>query len=186
MENKSIRELTSEDTRYVVDYFHGGSEEFLWNMGVDKRKLPPRSEWEEMIIDDLSNPMEERKFYYLLWLIDELPVGHCNINHIHYGEEANMHLHMWDEAHRKSGGGSFFVTLCIAQFFEKFGLKRIICEPNSKNTAPNRTLEKLGFTFVKKHEKIPGFINYFQELNRWELDRDTFMGEKSTNLRQAF
>lgn len=181
MENKSVRELKPEDAKYIVNYFHDGSHDFLWDMGVDPEKLPPKAEWEDMIVDDLDYPMEERKFYYLLWLINDEPVGHANLSHIHYGEEANMHLHMWDEAHRKSGGGSSFVTLCLAQFFEKYNLKRIVCEPNADNPAPNRVLEKLGFNFIKKHEKVPGFINYHQPLNRWVLERDVFLGITKSN-----
>ena len=86
-----------------------------------------------------------------------------------------MHLHMWEQVDRQAGAGTFFVTLSIAKYFEVFNLKRIICEPNADNPAPNRVLEKVGFTFVKNHDKNPGFINYFQTLSRWELKLEDFV-----------
>jgi hypothetical protein len=42
------------------------------------------------------------------------------------------------------------------------------------NPAPNKTLEKIGFTFIKSHTCVPGYLNFEQEVNRWEMTHETF------------
>jgi RimJ/RimL family protein N-acetyltransferase len=56
-------------------------------------------------------------------------------------------------------------------YFERFNLKKLVCEPWAGNLAPNRVLEKLGFRFVTRYRTIPGVIAYEQDVNRYELKR---------------
>jgi hypothetical protein len=50
----------------------------------------------------------------------------------------------------------------------------LYCEPYALNPAPNKTLEKLGFKFLKTYTTIPGWINFEQEVNLWELKNNIF------------
>ena len=59
-------------------------------------------------------------------------------------------------------------------FFENFKLKKLYCEPYALNAAPNKTLTKAGFNFVKKYSTIPGSISFEQEVNQWEMSYDSF------------
>ncbi len=169
---RHIRELQKEDAYLVVDYFHGGSRDFLWNMGVDPGRLLPRQGWIDRIANDMDNSIEEREFYYVLWEIDSTPVGHSNINQIKYGKEAHMHLHIWKPEARGSGNGAFFVKRSVQQYFRVFQLQQLYCAPNWKNEAPNKTLARAGFTFLEKYEGVPGRINYKQYLNKWIIRKD--------------
>jgi len=171
-EIRNIRELQNDDAHLVVDYFHKGPREFLWNMGVDPDRLPPKDEWIERIVKDLEKPLTDRSFYYLLWELDSKPIGHSNINNIKFGDQASMHLHVWNDEVRRSGHGTYFVKASVQQFFKVFELKKLFCAPNAKNEAPNKTLKKIGFTYLEDYEDTPGFINYKQTLSKWVIRQE--------------
>ena len=104
-------------------------------------------------------------------MIDDLAVGHSNVNFIEYGHKAHMHLHLWKSQRRRAGMGTAFVKKCIPVFFERFDLRYLICEPYAENPAPNKTLPKAGFTFVKEYNTIPGPLNFRQDVRRYRIDR---------------
>ncbi len=122
----------------------------------------------------LINPLTEKEFYYILWLFDNQPIGHSNINQIKFGNTATMHLHLWDSATRKKGLGIQFLRMTVPYYFKKFNLKKLICEPYSKNVAPNKVLKKLGFEWVRTYDTTPGQINFHQTVNRYELNKEHF------------
>lgn len=174
MTTRHIREMKSGDQYRVIDYFLNADIEFLDGMGVERGKLPDRETWSSLISEDLRQPLKKRQFYYLLWEFNGEPVGHSNINKIIFGQEAYMHLHLWEPELRKAGLGQWFVSECIIKYFEKFNLEVLLCEPYAQNPGPNKTLEKMGFSLVKTYDTVPGWINYHQTVNRWVLTRDTW------------
>ena len=89
--------------------------------------------------------MTERKLFYVLWDIDGVLVGHSHIGDIAYGSEAYMHLHLWPPECRRRGYGTLLVRDSVAIYFAEFRLKRLFCQPNAYNVAPNRTLQRAGF-----------------------------------------
>lgn len=165
----TVREIEPTDIEKVVDYFVNADPEFLRGMGADKTKFPSREEWIEKLASELKKALEEKEHYYIIWLMDDQPIGHSNINKIEFGNVATMHLHLWKNDKRKSGLGLAFLRLTIPYYFRNFRLKKLICEPYSENVAPNRVLDKLGFQFIKTYDTIPGFINFHQTVNRYEL-----------------
>jgi RimJ/RimL family protein N-acetyltransferase len=50
-------------------------------------------------------------------------------------------------------------------------LRRLFCQPNAYNVAPNRTLQRVGFTYLSTEEMQPSFINFVQPVTRWVLER---------------
>lgn len=141
-------------------------------MGVEASKLPRVDEWRQILLEDFERPLEDRNFYYVIWEIDGIPVGHSNINKIVYGQEAYVHLHLWRPERRRNGNGTFFIQESISCYFEKFRLQKLFCEPYALNPAPNRTLPKVGFELVKTYETTPGWINFYQPVNRWVLTQE--------------
>ena len=97
---------------------------------------------------------------------------HSNINNIEFGKSATMHLHLWEFIKRKSGLGIEFLKMSIPYYFENFGLEKLVCEPYSENVAPNRVLPKLGFKLKRTYETTPGYINFRQTVNRYELTKE--------------
>ena len=173
-QNLCVRESTRNDFTSIVDYFLKSDPAFLIQMGVDISKLPTRDEWLELLSNEFSKTDENKNFFFVIWLMDNLPVGHSNINKIIFGKEAYMHLHLWEAERRQKGRGYEFLKMSLPFYFDRFRLKQLYCEPNAFNPAPNRTLKKLGFHFNKQYDTTPGWINSFQTVNNWVLDFDTY------------
>lgn len=171
----SVRPLSETDIPLIIQYWLGAETAFLQGMGVDLDKMPGQQEWEKSLQEQLSHPIPEKKSYCLIWEVDGEAVGHSNINKIQFGEEAFMHLHLWKPNLRQKGMGADLVKLSLPHFFKNYELKTLFCEPYSLNPAPNKTLEKVGFTFVKTYVTTPGWLNFEQSVNLWELSRERFL-----------
>ena len=167
-----VRPFSSrEEYELMLDYFYKADEPFLRGMGVDPLKLPPRDKWLDALLVDHEKPDTERDRFYLIWIFRGERVGHSSINKIIHGTEAFIHLHLWNSKLRKAGLGMEFARRSANFYFERFNLKKLVCEPWAENPAPNRVLEKLGFTFVRRYRTIPVVIAYEQDVNRYELRR---------------
>jgi RimJ/RimL family protein N-acetyltransferase len=116
-------------------------------------------------------PVEQRAGVLVIWLSDDRPVGFSTADKIASGEQANMHLHVTEPGRRNSGIGTACVRLTVELYFERLKLKRLFCEPNAFNVAPNRTLQKAGFKYLKTHMTVPGPLNFRQAVNRWVIER---------------
>jgi len=97
-------------------------------------------------------------------------VGFSSTDRIDFGNEAFMHLHIVEEGLRSTGLGTQFVKLSARAYFADLELKRLFCEPNAFNVAPNRTLQRAGFRYLFSHEARPSSINSPQITTRWVLD----------------
>jgi len=167
----SVREIQSPDIDLITDYWLGANPAFLEGMGVDRSKMPSREQWQEMLMAQLGQAYPEKQSYCTIWELDGVAVGHCNVNKIVFGEEAYMHLHMWQPSAREKGLGTAFVQLSLPYFFRNLALQRIYCEPYALNPAPNKTLEKLGFQLLKSVVTTPGWLNFEQAVHVWVLER---------------
>lgn len=174
----SARELDPDDIGLIINYWISADAEFMKGMGVDLNKLPSEEQWRKMLAEQLLQSYEQKKSYCIIWQIDGKPVGHSNVNKIVFGEEAYMHLHLWESVNRKSGAGAELVKLTLPFFFKNLKLKTLYCEPYALNPAPNNTLRKVGFSFIKEHVTTPGFLNFEQPVNRWELTLENFQKMK--------
>ena len=170
----SAREIASSDIAHIASYWLSASDEYLIGMGADPSKMPTSTEWNDMLANQIATSYKEKNSFGTVWLDGEEPFGHCNINQIDFGNQASMHLHIWDSGNRKKGSGKKLVVESLKLFFEKFNLKKVICEPYSQNIAPHKTLEKLGFSFVKEYTTIPGSINFQQSVMQWEITLENF------------
>ena len=169
-----VRELKENDIDFIIQYWLGSDSTFLKGMGVALNKVPEENEWRKMLTEQLNQPIEKKNSYCIIWQVDNKPVGHSNVNKIIFGEEAYMHLHLWNIDTRKNGFGTELVKMTLPYFFEKLKLKKLYCEPYALNPAPNKVLEKIGFEFIKKYVTTPGWINFEQQVNLWELSYDKF------------
>lgn len=170
----TVREIQNSDIDLITQYWLTADPDFLISMGVDLAKMLDKEEWIKMLSEQLVQPYPGKKSYCTIWQIDNQAVGHSNVNKIKFGEEAFMHLHSWSSENRKKGIGSIFVKMSLPYFFENLKLKKIYCEPYALNPAPNKTLEKAGFTFIKEYITIPGILNFEQPVNLWELTYEQY------------
>lgn len=173
-ETLSVRHLQKADIPKIVDYFLGATPEHLLKMGVDVAKLPRRGEWLDIMYDNFELGVKDKQFFYIIWLLNNRPAGHSNINKIIFGKEAYMHLHIWQDVLRRKGIGQTFLKMTLPLYFNTYKLQNVFCEPSALNPAPNKTLEKIGFDFIRSYETTPGWINSFQKVNRWCLTKEKF------------
>ena len=170
--------MRPSDAEMIINYFLQADNEYLQRLGVDRNKLPGPDEWKAILNDEIEKPVNKKKLFYVIWEINNVPVGHSHIANIIYGREAYMHLHLWDSGNREKGNGTYLISESIRLYFDKFNLKELYCEPHAKNPAPNRTLAKAGFELIKTYETTPGWINYHQTVNRWLLTKKHFEQNK--------
>ena len=165
----NVRSWKQDDIENIVDYFYNADVDFIEGMGADKSKLPKRKDWIQKLQLEFKKTYRKKEYYYIIWILDNKPVGHSNINNINYGKSATMHLHIWDKEVRRNGLGITFLKQTIPLYFKNFKLKKLLCEPYAKNIAPNKTLKKLGFEFIRRYYTTPGLINFPQWVNQFQL-----------------
>jgi len=168
----SVREMEAGDIESIIRYWLSADASYLAGMGVDIDKMPSREQWTEMLARQIALPLRDKESYCIIWLADGRPSGHSNIRPIVFGQEASMHLHVWEGSLRKEGRGLQWLRMTLPWYFEKFQLKKIVCEPYALNPAPNRTLVKAGFQLVKEYRTTPGFLNFEQPVRRWEMNAE--------------
>lgn len=169
--NLSVRELEHKDIRMIADYWFTATPEYLNNMGVDIAKMPSHEDFTAMLATQLTLPYNEKRAYAVIWEVNDKPIGHSNLNPVEYGGHGYMHLHIWKPEDRKSGYGTELIKLTLPYFFNNMQLKKIYCQPYALNGAPNKTLYKVGFKFVKEYITTPGAITFEQPVNLWEIEK---------------
>jgi RimJ/RimL family protein N-acetyltransferase len=167
----TVREMADIETDLIVDYFLNSTPEHLEMLGVDPSRLPPAASWRERLRRECALPVEQRGVVLVIWLSDGRPVGFSTSDKINFGEQANMHLHVAAPERRHQGIGAECVRRSVDLYFDRLKLKRLFCEPNAFNVAPNRTLQKAGFKYLKTHMTVPGPLNYHQAVTRWVIER---------------
>ncbi|MDB5200921.1 MAG: hypothetical protein JWQ27_330 [Ferruginibacter sp.] len=178
----SVRELTVKDIPLIADYWLKADTAALTAMGVDLSKMPTREQMSGGLAAQLALPLNERRAYCIIWEIDGKPVGHCNTNPSFFGIEAFMHLHLWQPSTRHSGIGLQLLGLTLPYFFRNLEIDNLYSEPYALNPAPNKTLKKAGFAFVKEYLTIPGSLNFEQPVKQWLMTREKFEWLANTKL----
>ncbi len=173
----TVREVEKNDIQHIVGYWNNSTTEELLAMGIDVNNIEPLKNLGGRLEKQLELSNEDKAAFVLVAMLDEKPVGHCYVNNLIFGKEAFMHLHIWQSTTHKKGIGSEMVRQSIPHFFEKLKLQTLFCEPAAMNPGPNKTLEKIGFKFIKKHITIPAGWTFQLEVNRWEMTLESFQNK---------
>jgi RimJ/RimL family protein N-acetyltransferase len=166
-----VRPMTLAESEMIIDYFHSATPEHLEMLGVDPTRLPPPAKWRAHYQHEFALPIEQKASFPLIWREAGSTVGFSTADKIVFGERAHMHLHIVEQERRSRTIGAECVRLSVALYFETLRIRRLFCEPNAFNVAPNRTLQKAGFKYVKTHMTVPGPLNYHQAVNQWVVER---------------
>ncbi|WP_300175826.1 GNAT family protein [Bradyrhizobium sp.] len=172
----TVREMTVSETDIIVDYFLNATPEYMETLGLDPTRFPAAESFRKRLRREAELPIEQCSAVLVIWLQDGEPVGFSTADEITYGAQAHMHIHIVDPEHRNSGIGAECVPLSVALYFERLKLKRLFCEPYAFNIAPNRTLQKAGFKYLKTHMSAPGPYNFHQAVNCWVIERQNVLG----------
>lgn len=170
----SVREFRQSDIDLITSYWMNADGPYLLSLGVDQAKIPTENSFLEYLQKLLDTPIESRLSYCIIWEVNGEAIGHSNTNPTRFGEDAFMHLHIWNDTIRKMGHGAQFVKMTLPYFFRNLQLKRLFCEPYALNPAPNKTLEKVGFKLLKEYITTPGAFNFEQPVKRWGLTLNEF------------
>lgn len=170
-----VREMLLEEVDLIIDYFHESKPEHLEMLGVDPTRLPGRAQWRQLYESDSAQPIERRRSLLVVWELGSVPIGFSTVDRIVYGSEAYMHLHIVSPTQRRGGYGATCVRKSAEIYFDRLRLERLYCEPNAFNVAPNRTLQKAGFTYLKTHHTVPGPLNFHQAVTQWVLEKSSLM-----------
>lgn len=166
----TVREIKESDIELIIQYWLTASDDYLTALGVDLDKIPSKADWQRMLASQIALPYQEKQSYCTIWELNDKPIGHSNVNKIIFGKDAFMHLHIWHAEERKMGLGVAFIKRSLPFFFKNLQLKKIYCEPYAVNEAPNKTLAKAGFHFIKEYTTVPGSINFEQPVKLWEIN----------------
>ena len=167
----TVREMMSPEVDLIIDYFQNAAPEHLETLGVDPTRLPPADAWRDRLRRELALPADQRTMVLVIWLSAGQPIGFSTSDKIRFGEQAYMHLHVTESERRHQGIGVEGVRRSVDIYFDRLKLKRLLCEPNAFNVAPNRTLQKAGFKYLKTHMTVPGPLNFHQAVTRWVIER---------------
>jgi len=164
-----VRELSSNDIHLVNGYWASLAPADIDRMNIDPCKIPTPYLQADARMKLLNLPLRERKSDLLIWELNGRAVGMSTLRNIRYAEYGEIHLHMFEPELRGSGYGHRFFFITLQQYFRKYELKLIVCQPSSRNLGPNRLLQKLGFTIAKTYRTVPGPLNREHEVNRYEI-----------------
>ncbi|WP_145990437.1 hypothetical protein [Psychroflexus sp. MES1-P1E] len=90
----TIKQFEHKDAELIVKYWYSLTDFELLKFGADKTKFLKPKDWTRKLKEEIDKNLEQKQFYYLLWFLDNIPVGHSNIDKIKFGETAFMHLHL--------------------------------------------------------------------------------------------
>jgi RimJ/RimL family protein N-acetyltransferase len=168
----TVRPLATEDFDGYIAYFTQPSKADAERMGLATDRVPSatrlRSDLEAMI----TTPVDRLRSFVLAWCLDGKTIGHSSLKDIVPGDFGSIHLHMWRADLRGKGYGPRLFCLSALDFYERFNLKRIICEPKADNPMANRVLKKIGFPLVLTHLAASSELSVVCELHRYEILRD--------------
>jgi RimJ/RimL family protein N-acetyltransferase len=168
----TVRPLATEDLDGYIAYFTRPSKADAERMGLAIDRVPSptrlRSDLEAMI----AAPLDQLRSFVLTWCVDGKAVGHSSLKDIVPGDFGSIHLHMWRPDLRGKGYGPRLFCLSALDFYERFNLKRIICEPKADNPMANRMLKKIGFPLVLTRVAASSELSVICELNRYEILRN--------------
>jgi RimJ/RimL family protein N-acetyltransferase len=168
----SAREMLPDEAHLLTSYFHNATPEYLEMLGVDPTRLPAAAAWQARIAEQYALPVQQRAAIVTVWLDGDKPVGFSSCDKIVHGERANMHLHVLEPDDRRRGIGTEGVRQSAQLYVRMLKLGSLFCEPHTFNVAPNRTLQKAGFKYLKTQMTVPGPLNFHQAVNRWVLEID--------------
>ena len=169
--NLSIRPLAAGDLARFINYWQGLSPIEMERMGVAVERMPSANQMRENLEPMLSLPDNNTHSSVLAWCLDGEAVGHSSLKDIVPGESGNIHLHLWRTDLRGKGYGPRLFCLAALDFYDRFQLKRMLCEPKADNPAPNRLLQKIGFPLISTRTGASSELSATCLLHRYDIQR---------------
>ena len=168
----TVRPFASDDISGYVAYMTQMPTADSERMGLAVDRLPPAEKMAADLAASLGEPINQVRSFMLAWCVDGEIIGHSSVKDIVAGECGRMHLHVWRSDLRGKGYGPPLFCLAALDFYERFQLKSIICEPRAANPMPNRMLRKIGFPLLETYVGASSELSVVCEINRYDIRRD--------------
>jgi RimJ/RimL family protein N-acetyltransferase len=168
----SVRPLAAQDFDDFINYWLGLSPAEIERLGVAVDCLPTADRMRSDLEAMLAAPDEAVHSFVLAWCLDGEAIGHASLKDIVPGEFGSMHLHMWRADLRGKGHGADLFCLAAVDFYNRFNLKRIVCEPKADNPSPNRLLQRIGFPLVSTRIGRSSELSSICKLNCYHIVRE--------------
>lgn len=168
----TVRPLAREDFDGYIAYFTQSSEADAERMGLAIDRVPSAAQMRSDLEVMIATPVDRLRSFVLAWCVDGKTIGHSSLKNIVPGGVGSIHLHMWRADLRGKGYGPRLFCLSALDFYDRFNLKRIICEPKADNPMANRMLKKIGFPLVLTHVAASSELSVVCKLHRYEILRD--------------
>ncbi|WP_157067914.1 hypothetical protein [Desulfosarcina cetonica] len=111
-----IRAVSETDIERISDYFLKSDPDFLIHIGIDPKKVPFKIEFVSALMNEIKSRPEEKTSCHLIWELNDISIGHSNINKIMFSSNACLHLHIWEPEQRNIGNGTLLVKDSISYF----------------------------------------------------------------------
>jgi ribosomal-protein-alanine N-acetyltransferase len=167
----SVRPLAAQDFAEFINYWHRLSPAEIERLGVAINCLPTADKMRSDLEAMLAAPDEAVRGFVLAWCIDGEAIGHSSLKDIVPGEFGSIYLHMWRADLRGKGHGAHLFCLAAVDFYNRFNLKRIVCEPKADNPSPNRLLQRIGFPLVSTRIGRSSELSTICKLNCYDIVR---------------
>jgi RimJ/RimL family protein N-acetyltransferase len=168
----SVRPLTAEDFDGFINYWLGLSQAEIEHLGVAIDGLPAAAQMRSDLEAMLAAPDDSARSFVLTWCFNGEAIGHSSLKDIVPAETGSIHLHMWRADLRGKGHGAHLFCLAAVDFYRRFKLKRIICEPKADNQPPNRLLQRIGFPLISTRVGRSSELSTICKLNRYNIVRE--------------
>jgi len=168
----TVRSLVAGDFSEFINYWLGLSEVEIARMGVEIDRMPSATQMRSDLEKMLAATNSAVRTFVLAWCINGEAIGHSSLKEIVPGDSGSIHLHMWRGDLRGKGYGSQLFCLSAVDFYKRFKLKRMICEPKADNPSPNRLLQRIGFPLISTRFGTSSELSVTCKLNRYDIGRE--------------
>jgi RimJ/RimL family protein N-acetyltransferase len=168
----TVRPFTADDIAGYMAYLTQMPAADAERIGLAVDRLPPPGQMRADLTASLTEPIDRVRSFMLAWCVDGTVIGHSSLKDIVAGESGRMHLHVWRSDLRGKGYGPRFFCIAALDFYERFRVRSIVCEPKADNPMPNRMLRKIGFPLLKTYVGASSELSVVCEVNCYDIRRD--------------
>ena len=168
----SVRPLAADDFDNFINYWLGLSQAEIERLGIAIDRVPSAARMRSDLEAMLAAPYDDVRSFVLAWCINGEAIGHSSLKDIVPGDFGSIHLHIWRADLRGKGHGPHLFCLAAVDFYERFKLKRIVCEPKADNPPPNRLLQRIGFPLISTRIGRSSELSRICKLNRYDIVRE--------------
>jgi len=168
----TVRPLAASDFDGFIRYWLELSPAEIASMGVAVHRIPSANRVRSDLKGMVTSSYKELRRFVLAWCVNGDVVGHSSLKDIVFGNSGSIHLHLWRTDLRGKGHGAHLFCLAVVDFYKRFKLRQMICEPKADNLAPNRLLQRIGFPLIFTRVGKSSELSTVCKLNRYDIVRE--------------